>query len=86
MDAKTAARIEALRHSQGWEDLKEALEAQEEKFWDRHVKAVKRGEEIDRRELDRSLGKLDGIRAILGAPEKAAAILLREQTGDTVSE
>ena len=77
MDHRTAARIEALRHSAGWEDLTAVLEEQEEKFWKRHIAAVKRGDEIDQRELARSVGKLDGIRAILSAPEKAATILLR---------
>ena len=77
MDAKTAARIESLKHSPAWDDLTAELEAQEEKFWKIHIADLKHGKEIDQRELDRSLGKLDGIRAILRAPEKAAAILLR---------
>lgn len=75
MDDKKAARIEALRHSLGWEDLKEVLAEGEDRYWKRHVAAVKRGEVIDQRELDRAMGKLDGIRAILSAPEKAARIL-----------
>lgn len=77
MDAKTAARIEALTHSQGWDDLKAELEAQEERFWKAHIADMKNNKPIDQRELDRSLGKLDGIRAILSAPEKAARILAR---------
>lgn len=82
MDAKTAARIEALRHSLGWEDLTAEFERQEELFWKRHIADVKDPKkEIDQRELDRSLGKLDGIRAILRAPEKAAAIMLRAEEG-----
>ena len=82
MDAKTAARIEAIRHSLGWEDLTAEFERQEEKFWKIHIADVKTGKAIDQRELDRALGKLDGIRAILRAPEKAAAIMLRAQEGD----
>lgn len=83
MDAKTAARIEALRHASGWDDLKTHLEAQEEKFWKLHVAAVKRGEEINQRELDRALGKLDGIRALLSAPEKAARIMAVNNSEET---
>lgn len=79
MDAKTAARIQAITLSQGWDDLKAELDAQEERFWKRHIADVKSGKEIDQRELDRALGKLDGIRALLSVPEKAAAIMLREQ-------
>ena len=79
MDARTAARIEALKEAFGWDDLKTVLEEGEQKFWKRHIADVKAGKPIDQRELDRALGKIEGIRAILGAPEKAAAILLRER-------
>lgn len=85
MDARTAARIEALKHSLGWEDLTAEFERQEEKFWKVHIADMKVGKAIDQRELDRSLGKLEGIRAILRAPEKAAAIMLRVQEGDEAS-
>lgn len=78
MDAKTAARIEALKHSTGWDDLKEVLAQGEEKFWNRHIAETKAGKPINQRELDRALGKLEGIRAILRAPEKAASIMERE--------
>lgn len=75
MDAKAAARIEALTHAMGWEDLKQELAVQEEKFWQRHIVDVKAGKPIDQRELDRALGKLDGIRTLLNAPVKAAKIM-----------
>lgn len=82
MDSKAAARIHALTLSPGWDDLKEHLDAQEERFWKAHVSAVKRGELIDQRDLDRARGKLEGIRALLSAPDKAAASLLRKQEKD----
>ena len=82
MDAKTAARIQALKNLQGWDDLVEALTALEDKFWTRHKADLKAGKPIDQRELDRTLGKFDGIRVLLNAPDKAAAILLRENTED----
>ena len=85
MDAKAAARIKALTLSTGWDDLTEALTALEEKFWVRHRAELKMGKAIDQRELDRTLGKFDGIRAILGSPDKAATILLREQEKDDVA-
>ena len=75
-------KLESLLGTSGWDELTAMLQEQEELFWKRHVAAVKRGEEIDQRQLDRAMGKLDGIRAILSAPGEAAAILLREQTGD----
>jgi len=77
LDAKTAARIQALTFSPGWDDLKAELNVQEERFWKRHISDVKAGKPIDQRELDRALGKLDGIRALLGVPEKAATIMSR---------
>ena len=43
------------------------------------------GKPVDQRDLDRTLGKFDGIRVILGSPDKAAAILLREQMEDDVA-
>jgi hypothetical protein len=79
VDPKTAARIESLKHSPAWDDLAQVLQEAEDKFWHRHIADVKAGNTIDQRELDRALGKLDGIRALLSAPEKAARILLREQ-------
>jgi len=83
MDAKTAARIEALRHSLGWEDLQAEFERQEEKYWNAHIADVKDPKKrIDEIQLARDMGKLDGIRAILRAPEKAAVIMLREQEGN----
>jgi hypothetical protein len=78
MEAKAAARIQALTMSPGWDDLKSELEVQEEKFWKRHIADIKAGKPIDQRELDRALGKLDGIRALLGVPDKAARSLLRQ--------
>jgi hypothetical protein len=65
--------------SPGWDDLRAELAAQEERFWKRHVSDVKAGKPIDQRELDRALGKLDGIRALLGVPAKAAATVLRDK-------
>ena len=85
MDAKTAAQIESLRHSPAWDQLAAALEEQEEKFWKNHIANLKNGKAIDQRELDRSLGKLDGIRAILSAPGKAAKILAVNTEGDEAS-
>ena len=85
MDAKAAARIRALTLSTGWDDLTEALAALEKKFWDRHIADLKMGKPVDQRDLDRTLGKFDGIRVILGSPDKAAAILLREQMEDDVA-
>ena len=82
VDSKTAARIESLKSTPAWDDLTAVLQAAEEKFWKVHVADVKAGKEIDQRQLDRALGRLDGIRALLSAPEKAAAIMLREQTKD----
>lgn len=85
MDAKTAARIEALTHSQGWDDLTAELEAQEEKFWQAHIAAMKLGKPMNQRDMDRAMGKLEGIRAILRAPQKAARVLLavnKEQESD----
>lgn len=79
MDSKVAHRIQALSAQAGWDDLKAELDAQEERFWARHRADVTAGKPIDQRELDRALGKLDGIRALMAAPAKAAAHLLREQ-------
>ena len=90
MDARTAARIEALTHAPGWEDLKAELERQEEKFWRRHIADLKDPKigtkNLDQSELDRALGKLDGIRALLSVPDKAARILLAvNEEGDETS-
>jgi hypothetical protein len=73
-----AARIESLKHTPAWDELASVLGEQEEKFWARHRADVAAGKFPTDVELARSMGKLDGIRALLSAPEKAAAILLRE--------
>ena len=78
-----ASRLESLLHTPAWDELREVLEEQEEKFWNQHLAAVRRGEEIDQRKLDRALGKLDGIRALLDAPEKAARILAVNNSEET---
>lgn len=83
MDAKEhdqkvrAARIESLKHTPAWDELAFVLQQQEEKFWKRHIADLKKGDALDQRALDRALGKLDGIRAILSAPGKAASIMER---------
>jgi hypothetical protein len=83
MDAKEhdqkvrAARIESLKHTPAWDELASVLQQQEEKFWKRHIADLKNGDALDQRALDRALGKLDGIRAILSAPGKAASIMER---------
>jgi hypothetical protein len=82
MDAKAAARIHALTMSPGWDDLTQALTELEDKFWKRHIADLKIGKELEPLQLARSLGKFDGIRVILDAPDKAAAMMLREQEKD----
>ena len=82
MDSKAAARIHALTLASGWDDLKTHLEEQEERFWKTHISDMKLGKPIEQRELDRALGKLEGIRSLLAAPDQAARILLREQEKD----
>jgi hypothetical protein len=83
MDAKAhdqkvrAARIESLKHTPAWDEMASVLQQQEDKFWQRHIAGLKKGDALDQRALDRALGKLDGIRAILSAPEKAASIMER---------
>lgn len=83
MDAKAhaervrASRIESLKHTPAWEELASVLQEQEEKFWARHRADVQAGKPVVQRDLDRALGKLDGIRAILRAPEKAASVMER---------
>ena len=83
MDGKThdqkirAARIESLKHTPAWDELASVLQEQEDTFWTRHIADLKLGKALDQRELDRALGKLEGIRAILSAPDKAASMMER---------
>ena len=83
MDGKThdqkvrAARIESLKGTVAWDELADELKQQEEKFWTRHRADVAQGKYPDALDLARAMGKLDGIRAILRAPEKAATIMER---------
>lgn len=72
-----ASRIESLNHTPAWDELTVVLQEQEDKYWKRHISAMKAGKALDQREIDRAMGKLDGIRAILSAPGKAASILER---------
>lgn len=85
MDPKVAARIESLTHSPAWDDLTAELQAQEDKFWTAHIKSLKMGKAVNQRELDYALGKLDGIRAILRTPEKAASIMERANNEEEAS-
>jgi uncharacterized iron-regulated protein len=91
MDGKThdqklrVARIESLRSTQAWEELKSELEKQEEKYWTRHRADVAQGKYPDALSLARAMGKLDGIRAILRAPEKAATIMERLESEEEAS-
>ena len=70
-----AARLEQLKLTPAWDELVEVLAEQEEKFWRQHRAAIRKGQALDQRELDRAMGKLDGIRALLSAPERAASIM-----------
>ena len=72
-----AARIESLKHTPAWGELTEVLQQQEEKYWVAHRKQLARGKYPDALEMARAMGKLDGIRAILRAPERAASIMER---------
>jgi len=89
MDAKAheeklrAARIESLKHTPAWDELTSVLQEQEEKFWKRHRADVQIGKYPPELELARSMGKLEGIRAILSAPEKAASIMERHSESNS---
>jgi hypothetical protein len=82
-DAKTheerlrAARIMELKNTKAWDDLTEMLEGQAERFWTAQITQAKTGQAIDQRQIDYARGKLDGIRTILRAPEKAASMMER---------
>jgi hypothetical protein len=85
MDAKVAARIEALTHSPAWDDLTAELQKQEDKFWTRHIADMKDGKAFNQREMDYALGKLDGIHALLRVPVKAATIMERQAKEEEAS-
>lgn len=71
------ARIMELKNTKAWDDLTAQLEGQAEKFWNAKVQEARTGKALDQREIDYARGKLDGIRAILRAPERAASIMAR---------
>jgi hypothetical protein len=77
LDSKTAARIEALRHAPGWEDLSVLLGEIDEKYWRRLVVAMQTGQPVDQREIDFARGIQHGIRHLLKAPENAAKVYER---------
>lgn len=80
MDAKTAARIEALRHTPGWDDLTEWLNEIDEKYWHRLLADMHgpKAKPVDQREIDFARGIKHGIRHLLMAPEKAAKVYERQ--------
>jgi len=77
MDAKAAARIQALKLSQGWDDLTEALNETVAKRWNRVQADIQVGKPVDQREIDFARGVTYGIRVLLNAPAKAASIYER---------
>ena len=80
-----ASRIESLKHTPAWDDLTAILQEQEEKYWVAHRKQLAMGKYPDALEMARAMGKLDGIRAILSAPEKAASIMERLEKEEETS-
>ena len=87
MDAKTAARIEALRHDPGWKDLADWLTEIDDKYWHRLMAGMQgpHAKPVDQREVDFARGIQHGIRHLLMAPEKAAKIYERQTEGDEAS-
>lgn len=87
MDAKTAARIESLRQSPGWEDLKEWLTEIDDKYWHRLMVSMQgpNAKPVDQREVDFARGIQHGIRHLLVAPEKAARIYERQTEEEKAS-
>ena len=67
------------------DELADELKQQEEKYWVRHRADVAQGKYPDALDLARAMGKLDGIRAILRAPEKAASIMERLEKEEEAS-
>ena len=90
LDKTAAARIEALRHTPGWDDLTSLLADLENSYWQRVLADMKTGKDkakpVDQREIDYARGLSDGIRALLSAPEKAARIYERLNQEVTVEK
>lgn len=86
MDAKTAARIESLRHSSGWDDLVKVLADTVEKRSKTLLADLVNGKPLDQRKIDFENGVNHGIRILLNAPEKAAQIYERHNQEVTVAE
>jgi hypothetical protein len=78
-----ASRLASLKNTPAWDELTTLLKEQEEKYWTAHRKQVARGKYPDPLDLARDMGKLDGIRALLRAPERAVSILERHNSEET---
>lgn len=77
MDAKRAARIEALLTVQGFAELGEELAEAEERYWRRHRAELEAGKPFDQREVDFMRGKFTAAKQIMWQPHRAHAILER---------
>ena len=86
MEAKAAARINALTQASGWEDLKTALEETVEKRWKRLNADMQAGKPVDQRDIDFERGVTHGIRVLLNAPAKAGSIYDRLTKEEPVAE
>lgn len=78
MDAKRAARIEALLSVPGWDDLTSEIEEAEERYWRNHRARLTSGEPVDQREIDFMRGKFDAAKQLLKQPVRAQRILAKD--------
>lgn len=76
--ADIAGPLVALKETDGWRLLQKTFTVQKTKYYDDLTKTLmKKGSEIDQRELDYNVGFFDSIEQLLAAPENAEKILKR---------
>jgi hypothetical protein len=73
-----AVPLLSLKDTDGWRMLQKTFEAQKAKYYDDLTQSLmKKGAEIDQRELDYNRGFFASIEDLLEAPENAEKILRR---------
>lgn len=67
--------LTSLGESDGWKRLVEIFDAAHEAYYSTVTQQLMRGREINQRKLDYNRGVFDGVKQLLGQPDKAQAVL-----------
>lgn len=73
--ADKASRLGQLKDQPGWDDLREIVDREEKRYFDKQMRVLRDGEPVDQTDVKAHALAFDLIRYLLAHPEKAEASL-----------